>query len=106
MAQQFDDDEPDSDGVAARNISLFRDCRSVCRLGENGSQTDAGGEPGVGPSGNAHHRHARDFGIGQADLGRVMGGSLRGLLDTSIVISSTAFGDADPGTGTMVFIGS
>ena len=104
--RQFDDDEPDSDGVVVRNVSLFRDCRFVRCLRENGSQTDAGGEPSVGPSGNVDYRHAGDFSIGQADLGRVMGGSLRGLLDASIMISSTTFGDADPGTGAMVFIGS
>ena len=54
----------------------------------------------------APRKHVDDFSLDQTDLNKVMSPQLQELFNASIAVNSTAFEDADPETGEVVFVGS
>ncbi|GJE94582.1 cation-translocating P-type ATPase [Phanerochaete sordida] len=86
--------------------SLGIHCKFVHHLDENKSRTNAGEEPGVKSSDASRRKHCDDFSIDQTELNDVLSDSLKDLLNASVAINSTAFEDAHPDTGAMMFVGS
>jgi Ca2+-transporting ATPase len=91
--------------VVAGSIGIH--AKFVQKLEDNQARTNAGeehAEDSPKPTGTRKHPH--DFSIDQTDLNTVMSPQLRDLFNASIAVNSTAFEDADPDTGEVVFVGS
>ena len=91
--------------VIASSVSIHS--KFVQQLGDNQARTNAGeevAEDSLQPVGS--RKHPDDFSIDQTDLDSIMSPQLHELFNASITVNSTAFADADPETGKIVFVRS
>ena len=91
--------------VVAGSIGIH--AKFVRKLDDNQARTNADEElsnDAVKLAGT--RKHPNDFSIDQTNLNTVMSPQLRDLFNASITVNSTAFEDADPETGEVVFVGS
>ena len=91
--------------VVASSVGIHS--KFVQQLGDNQVRTNASEEVAEdSPQPVGSRKHLDDFSIDQTDLDSIMSPQLHELFNASIAVNSTAFTDADPETGEIVFIGS
>ncbi len=103
----------DKTGTLTQNVmsvvsgSIGIHAKFVQRLEDNQARTNAHEEHTEdSPKPAGTRKHPDDFSIDQVDLNTVMSPQLRDLFNASIAVNSTAFEDADPETGEVMFVGS
>jgi Ca2+-transporting ATPase len=91
--------------VVAGSVGIH--AKFVRKLEDNQARTNADQENlEEPPKPSDIRKHPDDFSIDQSNLNKVMSPQLQELFNASITVNSTAFEDADPETGEVVFVGS
>jgi Ca2+-transporting ATPase len=91
--------------VAAGSVGIH--AKFVRKLEDKQARTNAHEEHSEdSPKPAGTRKHPNDFSIDQTDLNKAMSPQLQDLFNASIAVNSTAFEDADPVTGEVVFVGS
>ena len=91
--------------VVASSVGIHS--KFVQQLGDNQVRMNAGEEVAEdSPQPVGSKKHPDNFSINQTDLDFIMSPQLHKLFNASIAVNSTAFADANPETGEIIFVRS